>query len=225
MNQIPGDVLKNIIDDPIEYKLVIAKHFLDKISLNIPKENSFEYFILETNIDAFLFFATNVIDIIKIEINNKFDLFDKENIFYIHGIRKKLDSHGVQKQIKDIIARYFSTPTYYEQLNTDTNFRSSIHNHGSIDVVNSSLWELQTLRNKAIHGKMLNITSKHKIRFDFTIRDPKNNRTAYQDIIDNPRKYFTSIFENLVQFVEQIRLLNPQKIQTSYYKQIDFRLE
>ncbi|MBM2852911.1 MAG: hypothetical protein HW420_1458 [Candidatus Nitrosotenuis sp.] len=228
MNQIPDDTLRDIICDPVDYKLTIAGHFLGKITSSIPKEGSFEYFLLETNINAFLFFSSSVIDIIKVEINNRFDLFDKENVFYIHGIRKKLGNSGIQKQVKDIIVKYFSVPTYHEQLDFDTKSDRIIKTkQGYFDATESVLWELQILRNKATHGKILNIAD-HKVSLDFTVRGLKGQEkpSKYQITTENPNEYFLHIFENLAYFVKQIRLLNPQKTQSFHHvEQLDFRLE
>lgn len=228
MNHILDDVLRDNICDPIDHKLTVARHFLDKITPTIPKENSFECFLLETNIEAFLFFSASVIDMIKIEINNRFDLFDKENVFYIHGIRKKLGDSGIQKQVKDIIVKYFSSPIYRELPNFDTKSRYIIKtDQGYFDATDSTLWELQILRNKATHGKILNIRD-HKISLDFTIRNSKRleKPPKYQIILENPSEYFLQIFNSLAHFVKQIRLLNPQKTQSSHHvKRLDFRLE
>ncbi|HEY8109786.1 MAG TPA: hypothetical protein VIG05_02840 [Candidatus Nitrosotenuis sp.] len=226
MNPIPDDITRDIICDPIDYRLTIAKHFLGKITSSIPKENSFEHFLLEANIDAFLFFSSSVIDMIKVEINDRFNLFDRENVFYIHGIRKNLGNSGIQKQVKDAIAEYFSVPTH-EQLDRGAKPRCIKTDQGYFDATNSTLWELQVLRNKAAHGKILNIAD-HKIIFDFIIRDPKGpeNLPKYQVTVENPEEYFLQIFNNLMCFVKQIRLLNPQKTQSSHHtKQLDFRLE
>lgn len=226
MNHIPDDVFRDIICDPIDCRLVIARHFLDKITPSIPKENGSEHFLLEVNIDAFLFFSSSVIDMIKIELNNRFDLFDKENVFYIHGIRKKLGNAGIQGQVKDVIAKYFSIPTR-EQLDLNTKSRRINTDHGYFDAANSTLWELQVLRNKVTHGKILNIKDS-KITLDFIIRDPKGpkNSPKYQVVVENPREYFLQIFNSLTCFVEQVRLLNPQKTQSLHHAaQLDFKLE
>ncbi len=226
MNHIPDNIAKDIICDPVDCRLVIAGHFLGKITPSMPKENSLEHFLLEANIDAFLFFSSSVIDMIKVEINDRFDLFDKENIFYIHGIRKKLGNSGIQKQVKDTIAKYFSVPTQ-EKPDFKTVHARKTADHGYFDATNSTLWELQILRNKVTHGRILNI-SDCKITLDFTIRSAKEmkNRPKYQVIVKDPEEYFVQIFNNLTCFVRQIRLLNPQKTQSSHHiEQIDFRLE
>ncbi|QLH09149.1 hypothetical protein [Candidatus Nitrosotenuis sp. DW1] len=226
MDHITEDVTRDIICDPVDNRLTIARHFLGKITPSIPKENSFEHFLLEANIDAFLFFSSSIIDMIKIEINDRFDLFDKENVFYIHGIRKKLGNAGVQKQVKDTIAKYFSVPTH-QRPSSETRPRHIKTDQGYFDATDSTLWELQILRNKVTHGKILNIAD-HKITLDFTIRDFKGLKTPpkYQVTVENPKEYFGQVFDNLTQFVRQIRLLNPQKTQSFHHtEQFDFKLE
>ena len=88
-----------IPSDPAAFKVSMAMHFLEKIPKRIP-ESDIERMTLEANIDSFLFFASSVIDVIKREINDEFELFDKENVFYIHGIRKHLSDSGKQKKVK-----------------------------------------------------------------------------------------------------------------------------
>ena len=76
--------------DEIQFKLRAAEKFLAKIPNAVPK-NTREIEKLEENSGAFLFFASSIIEIIKRQINDEFEIFDKENVFYIHGIRKKHD--------------------------------------------------------------------------------------------------------------------------------------
>lgn len=216
------DSIREAIADPVRFRLSVAKHFLDKIPTAIPNKNSLEHFLLETNVDCFLFFSSSITDVVKIEINNRFELFNKNNVFYIHGIRKKLGNTGAQKQVKDTIARYFSTPIRHSGQNAGVKSRLVHTEQGYFDVTNSTLWELQILRNKVAHGRIADI-SNGQISLDFTIRDRENPK--YRRIIENPNAYFSGIFERLTSFVEQIRLLNPQKTQSSYHKQLDFRLE
>ena len=222
MSHIPDGTVQDIVCDQIDGRLVVARHFLDRITKSVPKEGSFEHFVLEANVDSFLFFSSSVIDMIKVEINNRFGLFDRENVFYIHGIRKKLDSSGVQGQVKDAIVKYFSVPSSA----TVANPECIATDQGYFDATDSSLWQMQSLRNKAAHGKILNI-SDHKISLDFTIRDASVRKNPkYTVTVENPSEYFLQIFNNLASFVRQIRLLNPQKAQSSHHtERLDFRLE
>lgn len=213
MNYIPDDRLRDIMRDQVDCRLVIAKNFLDRIAPAVPKENSFEHFLLETNADAFLFFSSSVIDMIKVEINSKFNLFDRENVFYIHGVRKRLGDTGIQKQIKDVIAKYFSIPIHREQ--QDTGSECVKTDQGGFDTTCSALWELQTLRNKAVHGKILSIVDQ-KISIDFTIRD-SGDQKKYTVTAENPNAYFMQIFGHASSFVRQIRLLNPQRAQSAHH--------
>lgn len=217
------DFIRETIADPVDFKLTISRHFLDKIPPCIPKESSLEHFLLETNVDCFLFFSSSVVDVIKIEINNRFDLFDKDNVFYIHGIRKKLGNIGVQKQVKDVIARYFSTPIWHDGQEPSAKSSPVQTDHGHFDLTNSTLWELQILRNKAIHGRIID-KSNGQINLDFTVRDLRGN-PKYRITIENPNKYFSGIFESLARFVEQMRIINPQKTQSSHHRHLNFRLE
>lgn len=216
------DSIREAIEDPVGFRLSVAKHFLDKIPASIPNENSLEHFLLETNVDCFLFFSSSITDVVKIEINNRFDLFDKDNVFYIHGIRKKLGNTGAQKQVKDTIARYFSTPMRHDGQNAGIKSGLVHTEQGYFDATNSALWELQVLRNKVAHGRIANI-SNGQISLDFTIRDRENPK--YRRTIENPNAYFSGIFERLTSFVEQVHLPDPQKARPPHHKQLDFRLE
>lgn len=117
--------------------------------------------------------------------------FDKENVFYIHGLRKNLADFGEQKKIKQQIANYFSTPA---------------HVGSKTDISKSSLWMLQTLRNQAMHGNIIKI-SNNKLIFSYTI---PNEKYTFCHIIKNPAKYFGAIFKNLSEFAKPFRYANTQ---------------
>lgn len=140
---------------------------------------------LEENAFVFLFFASSVIEIVKRHINDTFEIFDKENVFYIHGLRKNLADHGIQKKIKNIIIDYFSTP---QRIGIVTNVKKS------------SLWRLQSLRNQAMHGNIIRV-SNDVLLFSYTIHDGKNHRFIQKS--RNPQKYFGQIFDDLVEFTEK----------------------
>ena len=123
--------------DELEFKLERAEKFLAKIPKNVPKTKK-ELEKLEENAEAFLFFSSGAIEIIKRKINERFKIFDTQNVYYIHGLRKNLLNSGSQKFIKDTITKYFSTP----EINRKAN------------ITKSELWILQTLRNQAMHGKI-----------------------------------------------------------------------
>ncbi len=202
-------IAKKIIADPIDFKLTVAKHFLHKIPDKIPKEN-LNYFLFEANVDAFLFFCSSSIDLVKREINEKFGLFDKENVFYIHGIRKKLADSGSQKIIKQIIANYFTTPAHTKTAKSAWNTKQS------------NLWRLQILRNQVAHGHVLKKTNDGKaLSFVYTVREyKKQGKTPYllKEQTKNPKKYFEEIFDDLCKFVKKTRKITMPNAQPQYHK-------
>lgn len=186
------NIKKQLSQDPALFKIALAKHFLSKIPTKIP-QSTHGCLVLEANIDSFLFFASSVIDIIKREINEEFDIFDKENVFYIHGIRKHLGNSGKQKIVKKIIGNYFTTPTRNKNNRWNTK--------------QSSLWKMQILRNKATHGYVLKLIDKKTIKLTYTIRQYKQLGEPFEfdDLVQNPREYFTRIFDDLEEFVVKTR--------------------
>jgi hypothetical protein len=204
-----GKIAKKIISDPVDFKLTVARHFLYKIPDKIPAQ-SLDYFLFEANVDAFLFFCSSSIDIVKREINEKFKLFDKENVFYIHGVRKKLADSGEQKKTKQVIADYFTTPTHAKTTKSGWNTEQS------------SLWRLQILRNQVAHGNVLKKTKDGKtLSFVYTIREYKKQKMPpylLKELTKNPRKYFVEIFDDLCEFVKKTRKITRPKTQSTYHK-------
>ncbi|MGQ0771788.1 MAG: hypothetical protein ACT4NT_03335 [Nitrososphaerota archaeon] len=189
------DIARQMISDPIQFKIAMARHFLDKIPKKIP-ESYRDHMALEANIDSFLFFASSVIDVIKREINEKFELFDKDNVFYIHGLRKRLADSGKQKMIKKIIADYFTTPSRKQDVRSSLNTKQS------------SLWRLQILRNKVTHGHILKSKVRKTFKITYTVRQYKQRNESsfeFEESVQNPKKYFGQIFEDLTSFVKKTR--------------------
>ncbi len=75
----------------------MARKSLDKIPEDTPKNHA-QQMKLEENASVFLFFASSVIEIVKRHINDTFGIFDKKNVFYMHGLRKNLANSGIQKK-------------------------------------------------------------------------------------------------------------------------------
>jgi hypothetical protein len=205
----PDKIAKKIISDPVDFKLTVARHYLHKIPDKMPNQD-LDYFLFEVNVDAFLFFCSSTIDIVKREINEKFKLFDKENVFYIHGVRKKLADSGEQKKTKQIIANYFTTPVHSKTTKSGW------------DTKQSSLWRLQILRNQVAHGNVLRKTKDGKaLSFVYTIREyKKQGKPPYllKEIAKNPEKYFEEIFDDLCEFVKKTRKITIPKAQSQYHK-------
>jgi hypothetical protein len=214
-NNNSDKIVKQIISNPIDFKLTVARYFLYKIPEKIPQQNH-DYFLFEVNADIFLFFCSSVIDLIKREINEKFELFDKENVFYIHGIRKKLADSGNQKRVKQIIANYFTTPAHKTA-------------KSGWDVRQSSLWRLQILRNQVTHGHVLNKVDAETLNFSYTIREYKKyGKTPYvfRERVRNPRQYFEEIFVDLCEFVKKTHQIILPKARSQHHTNwFDFRLD
>lgn len=184
--------IEYLSQDPVLFKLVLAKHFLNKIPSKLP-QSVHDRLMLEANIDSFLFFASSVIDVIKREINEKFEIFDKDNVFYIHGIRKQLADTGKQGLVKKIIASYFTTPTKNRSQKLNTKY--------------SGLWRLQILRNKVTHGHIIQPSNKKTIKITYTVRQYKKHGESFEfdETAQNPRRYFEDIFNDLENFVIKTR--------------------
>lgn len=185
------DDVKKHSSDPATFKISMALHFLKKIPKRMP-ESDIGRMSLEADIDSFLFFASSAIDVIKREINDEFELFDKENVFYIHGIRKKLSDSGRQKKLKNTIAHYFTTPS---------------KKNGIWNKKQSSLWRLQILRNKVTHGHILKSGSK-PLSITYSVAQYRKNGDpvfSFDESEKNPHAYFLKIFEDLSDFVKKTR--------------------
>ncbi len=183
--------------DPVTFKISMAKHFLEKIPKKMP-ETSIGQMALEANIDSFLFFASSVIDVIKREINDEFEIFDKDNVFYIHGIRKHLADTGRQKKIKKIISSYFTTPNKKPKNIWDT--------------TRSGLWRLQILRNKVTHGHILK-SGQRLLTISYAVpqyREIGDSVFEFEESSKNPHLYFAQILEDLTNFVKKTRTVIPK---------------
>ena len=191
------DDVKKHSADPATFKISMAMHFLEKIPKRMP-ESDIGRMTLEANIDSFLFFASSVIDVIKREINDEFGLFDKENVFYIHGIRKHLSDSGKQKKIKKIISHYFTAPSKKNEI---------------WDKKQSSLWRLQILRNKVTHGHILK-SRDNVLSITYAVAQYRKNGDStflFDESVKNPHVYFAQIFGDLSDFVKKTRTIIPPK--------------
>lgn len=173
-------------NDAAQFKIAMARYHLNKIPRATPRNDSGRI-KLETNAEMFLFFSSSVIEIVKRQINSKFEIFDDKNVFYIHGIRKNLANSGIQKMVKCQIENYFTTP----------------HHIGPrLDLTKSSLWRLQALRNQAMHGTVIT-PHNQAILLSYTVHDGKKSH-AFMQKTKNPRRYFEQIFSSLLHFRAEI---------------------
>lgn len=193
---------REILLDPVDFKMSIAKNYLNKIPECVPLDFDWNHFILEANCESFLFFANLAIENLAIKISEHFNLIPKskyntrrlvpnlqttgwkvndnflneqfaENTT-IFSVRDSLDlTNSNHKLIYDIIMKYFDRP---RQTASDWDFS------------NSSLWQLRELRNHIAHSTLLNrmalrgtIESKTLYLFRFTLEKYRNeNRQRNQ---------------------------------------------
>ena len=172
------------MQDILEFKLELAQKHLAKIPNKIPSTHQK---VLEENAESFLFFSSSVIEIVKRQINDKFEVFDRKNVFYIYALKKNLAGHGAQKQAKSTISDYFTTP---KQTKSGVNAKKS------------SLWRLQSLRNQAMHGSIIQKHGKHLV-FSYTIHDV-NSEFQFLQKTQNPHKYFDRLLTDLQEFTAKI---------------------
>jgi len=222
---------KDILSDPVDFKLVMAKYYLQKIDTTAHLDYDWNHFVLESYAESFLFFANLSLEVIAFQINKELHVIadDKFNtqmiervptkslwqegqnivggLFYesltIYKIRKALStSDPRQKSILDIIDKYFQYP---RKISSDW------------DLSCTSLWQLRELRNHIAHFQLFN---RHVIaggpthflfRFKVQNPDPKNGVSGIKlgIIEDNPYRYFSNLFNDLVQFVKEIRNIIP----------------
>lgn len=175
-------------EDLIKTRLTVARHIVNKIPENIVDDHV-DLIDLEIHVAEFLFFATSVIDIIKREINNRFQTFDGKNVYYIYGFTKHLPDDNDGNKIKQTILNYFSIPNI----------------NGKSTMTKSTLWKLQQLRNQASHGHIFSIVE-NCMKFTFTIRNSKE-QTTYEinETTKRPRHYFKRILRELCAFIVEIR--------------------
>jgi hypothetical protein len=249
MSTINDFQAKNMLHDRTDFKLSVAKKYLEKIK-SIPYSENVKDFQLEICAEGFLKFSNGVIEILTYEINEKFKIFQyedyqveyisyEENLtddesqmiyvmnkggkhdkflpnFNIYKLLSKLDHlNSDQKKIIDLIQKYFEYP---------------IQSKNNWDFTNSSLWQLKEIRNTAEHNPSLNrnyvIGSRQDVQyiFRFNLNDKSNNQIVR--VVKNPQNYFKELFDKLVEFRNEIRLIIPHRMPSNEYKkQLDFALQ
>lgn len=170
--------------DPIQFKLDVAQKYLAKIPDRIPK-NATQQAKMEENAQAFLFFASGVIELLKRKINDKFKIFDPDNVFYIYGLQKNLKNSGAQKAVKRQILDYFSTPKITPKIN-----------HSK-----SNLWRLQALRNQAMHGNIIKVSGQY-IEFTYNMHQGEGH-SQFGQRTKTPHRYFGQLLQSINRFTTE----------------------
>ena len=169
------------MEEQIQFKIRVSEKYLAKILKTLPR-NNIEQSRLEENSQAFLFFASGVIEILKRQINDRFGIFDKQNVFYIYGLQKNLQNFGIQKKVKKKISDYFTTPVITPKINQSK----------------SGLWKLQALRNQAMHGNVISVSGQY-LKFSYTVHTGRQHMHFTQKT-KNPNAYFQRILQDLKKF-------------------------
>lgn len=226
----------DILLDPLDFKLVLAKYYLEKIDSITHLDYDWNHFVLESTAESFVFYANLAIEILAFQINNEFhlipdDKYDTQMIeensqthmwqegerhsgglFFdrltIYNIKNALSTSDTrQKNILDIINKYFQRPQ-----KTSTEW----------DLSNSKLWLLRELRNHIAHFQLFN---RHAIaggptyflfRFKVKTPDRRNGTPGIKlgMIESNPQDYFSDLFHELITFVKEVRNIVPYKHQS-----------
>jgi len=200
---IDDNVSKEIMLDPVDFKLVLAKHYLDQILDNVPLDACWDHFLLESATESFLFYANLAIEILTKEINDEFQL-TPEKKFNIYRIQRLLDpTIPRQNHILQIINSHFQKPS--------KEFPAAPY-----DYSRSSLWQLREIRNHVTHERIINriafrgtVMPENAFLLRFTIQreNSENGSTEIteQILLKNPKDYFSQLFSSLKVFRKQIR--------------------
>jgi len=238
MAMLDDDKAKKILLDKTDYKLIIAKKFLQRIKPNVPLDFDKEHFELEYFSESFVLFAGSVLEVLKQEINDKFNCYPRKKYkgdiipveeglreihfpeFTLEKLITKLKKRGKQKQVKDVLLKYFNKPRKTK---------------GQWDFSNSKLWQLWELRShiaherafsrRAVRGVGLPDGDKTSYLFRFRINKPRTTKTGISKpgyivaiVNDNPQEFFQDLFDSLIQCRDEIRTIIPVEYPSSYYK-------
>lgn len=144
----------------------------------------------------------------------------KKEKFYpplnIYKLSKNLDQNDVvQKQIFDLIMKYFDYP---KPLLVGWDF------------TNSTLWQLRELRNHVSHQRALNrnyvVGSRQDVQYLFRFEPIDWLQFQLVRVVKNPQNFFKELFDALVEFRDEIRNIIPYSMPSDQHKnQLDFGLK
>jgi len=249
MTRLNNSNAKEMLIDRTDFKLSIAKNLLEKIGV-IPYSEGLKDFQLELCAEGFLIFSSGVIEILADEINDKFQIFKQKNYqmqyiaydqnltddeertiltmnrggrtdkffpyFSIYNLRDKLDLTDLdQKNVFDLMTKYFEYPKPTIQ---------------GWDFTNSSLWQLRELRNHVAHQRALHrnyvIGSRQDVQYIFRFEPIDTINFQIVRVVKNPQNFFKELFDDLVEFRNEIRNIIPYRMPSDQYRnQLDFELK
>lgn len=198
----------SILLDPLDFKLVMAKHYLEKIDSSVSLDFDWNHFKLESSSESFLSYADMAIEILANDINKEFQLLSLNEDISIYKMRKKLliGSDLRERVILEILNDYFLYPS-----RSDSEW----------DLSKSSLWEIRELRNHVAHNPIINRinyrgggpdAADYLFRFSFLEIDEASGTKRQIKIelpVSNPLQHFRTLFNDLLRFVERTRKIIP----------------
>ena len=247
MTELNDAIAREILLDPVDFKLVLAKYFLDRIPKKVPLDFDLTHFILEANCESFLFFSNLAIENLASKINQTWKLisgskYDTKRVvedgsgfwvvndqyqeqspdgITIYSILKSLDhSNQQQKQVYDVIMKYFDVPK---------------ETKSGWDFSKSTLWQLRELRNHIAHSQLLNRMgirgtveprTLYLLRFILKKYSPPTKSNNSTETIgekiaittEHPFDYFSQLYDNLTEFVDEIRTIIPYSSMSTQYR-------
>lgn len=227
---------KNLLADPIQFKLFYARKYLETIPTFVPLDiYPKERVIAEMTMECFLFFAGGALDVLFQEINKKFNLGIKQNQVRPSTIIQALKNNQTPKTkaILGQFQKYFQEPVHTEKVISDEDFNAGSARYGNDGVgffteyenrdgvkyqhfwnrSNSNLWMLRNQRNLITHESLL---KRAALRGTVPAKDYLRIRLVYNDQptqmwdsvhYENPKECFTEALNHLKSFVDAIKAI------------------
>jgi len=221
---------QDLFSNPIKFKLFCAEFKLKSLPKSVPLDSK-NKILLEMNIEEFLFFSVNAIDILLQGINKKLDLkilshrINQKTIIDTLNINKNQKSELILKQFEN----FFQIPTHQEKIISDEEFskasaesvnamiffseyenRNRIKYHHVWNKSKSSLWILRNQRNLITHNSLLTdgglrgtVPAKDFLRV-YLVYNNSNIKIWDSLYCENPWKFYSDSFNDVWKFIENI---------------------
>ena len=247
--KVLSDPLANaILLDAVDFKLVMARYYLQKIDSISHLNYDRNHFVLESNTESFLFFANLAIEVITFQITTALS-FENPKEFLVQVIKNNKDNkelnsiseiieggrpklHDPRMTIYDLRDKLDPTDSKQKALCQiiEKYFQYPKNKGTEWDMACTSLWQLRELRNHIAHFQFLNRSVGEQTVFIFrfplkekrTVKNEKGDNVELPQKIalleDNPQRYFGNLFNELMKFVSEIREIVPYEHQSLYHK-------
>lgn len=244
-DKLEDKIASQILLDSVDHKLVLAKHYLEKMHTEVSLNYNWKHFVLEANTETFLFYVNLAIENLAYKINLKYELIPEEKFITKRIIK---DNKTDLWRINDVTqgGKFFSNFDIYsiknvlnESIKDQNEIKTLIDNNFSYprkvglewDLSRSYLWMLREMRNHITHSPIINRaliagadTSSYLFRFTVERYKPTKNGndeklgTKLSITIDNPYQFFSLLFTKLTEFVEEIRKIISYEHRSDQYK-------